>query len=299
MVEISLICATYNRFHLLIEVLDCLRNQNFQDWECIVIDDESTDNTYEKLISADLDSRFKVVNRNTQYKKGLSGCRNYGLKLARGNYIMFIDDDDLVPNNYLEIAYKSIVKKDLDFIHFQKKSFRDSKDLPNLNSTQAEVIYGESINMNSLSRHLWGNLSLASCTMIIKRSCFSKNQFHEKIGYAEEWNLYGKFIVNGFQGNCIENILYYNRKHEESNTGRFFSGNSEMISSYEYAHYDLLKYIIKHKRNINQIQYLKSLIYFVIKSEKNNFKETINFIKRKEFIYYLIVQCYLMFQRNE
>ena len=89
--------ATYNRAHFIVETLQSIQNQTFQDWECIIIDDGGTDNTTEVIqpIVAN-DKRFQFVKRESNYQKGLPGCRNYGIDLARGDYIIFFDDDDIV-----------------------------------------------------------------------------------------------------------------------------------------------------------------------------------------------------------
>ena len=69
--KVSIIMATYNRAHFIVETLLSIQNQVFKDWECIIIDDGSTDNTYEIVKPIlDIDTRFKFFNRENSYKKG-------------------------------------------------------------------------------------------------------------------------------------------------------------------------------------------------------------------------------------
>ena len=88
--KITILLATFNRAHLIVETLQSIQNQTYQNWECLIIDDGGTDNT-SVVISPILeqDSRFKFLKRTGSYKKGLPGCRNYGLDLSKGQYVIF------------------------------------------------------------------------------------------------------------------------------------------------------------------------------------------------------------------
>jgi GalNAc5-diNAcBac-PP-undecaprenol beta-1,3-glucosyltransferase len=288
--KVSLICATYNRFDLLCIMLESLTKQSFDNWECVVVDDNSSDLTYSKLIESELDDRIKIYKRGLNFNKGLSGCRNYGLTKASGQYIMFVDDDDLLPTNHMEISVKAIEKTQVDFVHFQKLPFTEVNEVTENNNYNASVNYIRIIDEKCLIEHLWGNLGLASCTMIIKRSCFNYLQFHEDLRYAEEWNLYGKFLLEGFKGYEINNILYFNRKSPNSNTGKFHSGDSAMMDSYKVAHLDLLEYMIKNKSRMSFLFQLRCAKYFYVKAIKNGWIELIQLIQRKLKVDYFILK---------
>jgi glycosyltransferase involved in cell wall biosynthesis len=94
--KVSIIMATYNRAHFIVETLVSIQNQTFLDWECIIVDDGGTDNTKEVIKPIiEEDKRFLYVQRDDIYQKGLPGCRNNGLDIAKGDYIIFFDDDDI------------------------------------------------------------------------------------------------------------------------------------------------------------------------------------------------------------
>ena len=92
---VSIIIPTYNRAHLIGETLDSVLAQTYQNWECIIVDDGSSDNT-DEVVGAyvEKDSRFKFHDRPEDKLKGASSCRNYGLSKCSGKYVIFLDSDD-------------------------------------------------------------------------------------------------------------------------------------------------------------------------------------------------------------
>lgn len=103
--KISVIVPVYNAEHTIIETLDSIRNQAFTDFEVIIVNDGSTDNSQALLkdyISSD--QRFQLI---TQNNAGVSAARNTGLDNVRGEWVCFIDSDDLIGERYLEKLYEN------------------------------------------------------------------------------------------------------------------------------------------------------------------------------------------------
>lgn len=108
---ISIIIPTFNRSFLLYETLISVRNQTFSCWECIVIDDGSNDQTLQVVEEfMEKDSRFIYFKRPPTFPKGAASCRNFGFIKSRADYIQWLDDDDLLSENKLEMQYKACVK---------------------------------------------------------------------------------------------------------------------------------------------------------------------------------------------
>lgn len=109
---ISIIIPTYNRADLLLETLGSFRNQIYSNWECIVVDDGSTDNT-EQLVNeyTSKDARFQYHKRPVNRPKGANACRNYGFEVSKGEFVNWFDSDDLVAIDFLEIK-SNILKED-------------------------------------------------------------------------------------------------------------------------------------------------------------------------------------------
>lgn len=92
---VSIIIPTFNRAHLISETLDSVLAQTYQNWECIIVDDGSTDNTNEMVGAyTTKDSRFQFYYRPVGRPKGANACRNYGFETSKGGCIMFLDSDD-------------------------------------------------------------------------------------------------------------------------------------------------------------------------------------------------------------
>ena len=99
MPEISIITPSYNSSKYLNETIDSVLNQTFEDWEWLITDDCSTDNSVE-ILEKQTDSRIKVF--KTEKNGGAGHARNISLKNATGRFITFLDADDFWEPNFLE-----------------------------------------------------------------------------------------------------------------------------------------------------------------------------------------------------
>ena len=114
MPKVSIIIPIYNNEKYLRECLDSVLNQTFQDFEIISINDGSTDNSLKILEEyAKKDSRIKIV---TQENKGAGSARNEGLKLAKGEYLAFLDGDDFYNLDFLEKMLKKSIDTNSDIV---------------------------------------------------------------------------------------------------------------------------------------------------------------------------------------
>jgi glycosyltransferase involved in cell wall biosynthesis len=97
---VSIIVPCYNYGYFLPETLDSILAQSYTKWECIIVDDGSTDNTKDVATTYLItDQRFRYIYQNN---RGLSAARNTGIKLSKGSYIQFLDADDLLQEKKLE-----------------------------------------------------------------------------------------------------------------------------------------------------------------------------------------------------
>jgi glycosyltransferase involved in cell wall biosynthesis len=256
--------ATYNRAHFIVETLHAIQNQTFTAWECIIIDDGGTDKTKEVIapILAQ-DNRFQYLRRPDTYIKGLPGCRNYGLDLAKGDYIIFFDDDDIPHPQNLELCVQELSKGTFYFCRYIRNVFFNDFDY-NFDYSTAYSFF--TINEKDVEKMLLNELPFNSCAVMWKKACFEGNRFVESLMYAEEWELYSRIVSSGFNGISIEKCLFYGRKHENSNTGEFYNNDPIRRNSFAEA-------ILLAIKNLKEKQLLTGFIIHHFITISFNFKE--------------------------
>ncbi|MFG6687634.1 glycosyltransferase family 2 protein [Mariniflexile sp. HNIBRBA6329] len=231
---VSIIMATFNRSQYILESIQSIQNQTFKDWECLVVDDGSTDNTADVLAPiVAKDKRFKYVSRPSNYQKGLPGSRNFGLDIANGDFVIFFDDDDIVHPQNLELCVKELSKDpNMSFCRYVSKVFKGQFDYHFEYSKDYSFFY---LDVKDLERILKNELQINSCSAMWRKECFQNNRFQEYLMYAEEWELYTRLISIGYKGISIEKCLFYGRKHPDSNTGEFYNHDPIRRASYADA----------------------------------------------------------------
>lgn len=102
----SIIIPLYNKSSYIKETIESVLNQSYSEYEIIIVDDSSTDNSLE-IVRSIVDDRIRVYSKKNE---GVSAARNYGIKKVVGDYICFLDADDLWKNNHLQVLYDLISK---------------------------------------------------------------------------------------------------------------------------------------------------------------------------------------------
>lgn len=130
---ISIIIPTQNRRQLLVQTLASVQNQTFGNWEALVVDDGSNDGTYEQVLElSHQDPRINYIQR-TRPNAGPSACRNQGIAASGGEYIIFLDSDDLLAPQALENRFRKMEQhRELDFGVFGCMLFRHQPGDTNL-----------------------------------------------------------------------------------------------------------------------------------------------------------------------
>jgi len=273
--------ATYNRAHFIEETLLSIKNQTYQNWECLIIDDGGTDNTL-NVIKPFLkqDQRFRFFKRLDIYEKGLPGCRNYGLDIANGNFIIFFDDDDIAHPLNLELCVKELEDSTIYFCRYQRNVFNGK--------FKASFDYSKEykkfcIDIKKLPEMLTNELPFNSCVVMWRKECFKIHRFKETLMYAEEWELYSRILSDGYKGISIDKCLFYGRKHSNSNTGEFYSGSPIRIASKKEAIWlvvqnlvnkqllssSLLKYLAGYAISFRDLKLLNDILTISKTTSKN------------------------------
>lgn len=248
MIEVSVIMPAYNAMKYLSESIESVIQQTFKNWELIIIDDGSTDETRE------IAGRYVKKDERVKYlyqQNGKQGkARNYGLKHAKGKYIAFLDSDDLWLPMKLECQLREMAEHNVDLVFSDAHVF---KVLP-LDPHQK---------MNTITGYLSGNEAITKMleinrvpilTVLVKRDAVDKvNKFSEKmeIQNNEDYHLWLKLLIEGFIFYASPQVYSAYRDHEESVT----SGNKLSIRESIETLHDIAEKYPKYKRIVKP--YLK------------------------------------------
>ncbi len=310
---ISIIMATYNRANLINETLISIQNQTFENWECIIIDDGSTDNTYETIKPIlDLDNRFKYILRENVYYKGLSGCRNFGLDLIKkstSKFVCFFDDDDIMHPKKLELQVLPMLNDEkVSMTTCQYKHLYKTEDLDFELTSYDCPISSKNLFNDFFNGKIWIN----SLGPLWRKEVLSNYRFDNFLPYTEERDLYLKiFLKENINYIPINYVLFYYRKHELSNTANRYSQSVFKASVYKS---DLNLYeFVKTNNLMNDFLYNEFLKKFILTyNEPLLVKELINDWKIKnnnrKFILllfsvilkfkYFFNKCFLIINKN-
>ena len=121
---VSIIIPTYNRAHLIGETLESILAQTYTQWECIIVDDGSTDDTVKVVASyVAKDNRFRLFKRPHTRLKEANACRNIGIENATGDYVFFFDSDDLLTPDHIEVKVRALQNNSVDYVITRTKFF--------------------------------------------------------------------------------------------------------------------------------------------------------------------------------
>lgn len=220
--QFSLIVSTYNYGHFLPELIESILRSSEKDFELIIVNDGSTDNTQEIIEKyAQKDNRIRFIN---QENKGLSIARNNAMKIAKGDYFWFVDADDEIDKEALLTLKKVIYKLRPDIISFYVQSMDIHKNLlekdfysrlpEEVLKFQESVFTAEDISSNTI---VWYPVS--SAKQIYRREFVQKNNiiFPPKTFFEDDVFFFHSLFSKAKVAPIIE-TLYYIRKHPKSIT---------------------------------------------------------------------------------
>ena len=260
---VSILIPNYNKADYLRVTLNTILTQTYSNWECVIVDDHSTDNSWKILEEfAKIDSRFKIYKRPNHLPKGGNACRNFAYTNSVGDFVVFFDSDDLLYPNAITKRVNTISNSDYDFC-VSNGVLWNGKDTTGLlisNWTQGNVI-NAFINFEPI----W-----LTQGVIIRRNFIEKNttSWDERVLFYQDvlYNLKLVMLSKNFSiTQEVDWIWYVSSKNGlgiKTKSVNSYYDNYNFISSF----YDCIKNI--EKSDLQLKHFCFNRIHFLIKANK-------------------------------
>ncbi|SDW72098.1 glycosyltransferase family 2 protein [Flavobacterium degerlachei] len=213
---VSIIIPTYNRAHLIGETLDSIIGQTYSNWECIVVDDGSSDNTNEILnFYCNKDKRISYIQRPDNRVKGANTCRNYGFELSKGKYVNWFDSDDIMLPEHILVLVTTLEKRNVDFVVGDSVDFKEGIE-------EKIQSYTFDRSKNEMTPFLFATHQIGWITddFLGKREMLLRVLFNETLSANQEYNYFIRLLHYKFKGVFVNQILSWRRLHSQSITTR-------------------------------------------------------------------------------
>ena len=258
---VSIIIPTFNRAHLIGETLDSVLEQTYLNWECIIVDDGSTDAT-EKLVGKYIkkDKRFRYYSRPINSIKGANACRNYGFEFSKGEFIKWFDSDD--------VMYSELLEK-------QVGTFEEAIDcsvckVAYYDFEKNETLKENSINSNQLIEdYLVGRITFYVSGPLWRKRFLNnrKELFDENLFNLDDWDFNLRMLYKNPNIAFINKPLIKYRVHENSLSKEIGKLNFDEIQSEIRAREKHIA-ILKNNQLVNPtilIMYIKARYQYFLR----------------------------------
>jgi glycosyltransferase involved in cell wall biosynthesis len=234
---VSIIIPVFNRELLLPETLNSVLGQTYKLWECIIIDDGSTDSSLivaQEYASNDI--RFRVYSRPWYKKKGANSSRNYGFELSKGEFIQWFDSDDLMMTEMIENKVNAFQSYNSDIVVCGASSF---SSVQNLNIDKLEISIEPKTN-NPAFEYFAGNFWFGTPQAMLKRIIIFNLPyiFNKRLKRNQETELYVRCLLDDLKFHYLNQREILIRVHSSS-----ISGNYSVMSDSKKIELDLDAYI--------------------------------------------------------
>lgn len=248
---VSIIIPCYNQGEFLAEALDSVLEQTYENWECVIVDDASTDGSLAVAKRyAERDARFIYIEH--QCNHGLSITRNTGIKASRGKYILPLDADDKIADRYLEKAVEYFSRfPDTKVVYSKARLF---------GAVNKEWILPD----YSFDTLIWTNCLFCS-------SFFSRKDYDKTTGYNpnmkygfEDWDFWLSLLEPDSKVHRIDEVLFYYRKKNYSMSNDTYNHIKEAYTQIHDNHPELYAPFYRHIIEIKREEVIQREFYLNI-----------------------------------
>ena len=273
MIKYSIITPLYNSFDLMTEYFKSLANQTFKDFEVIIVDDCSTNNSWEKLNEFASSSALNITCLRTEMNSGPGNARNMGIEAAKGEWITFVDNDDWVVPNFLERVDEIIKREKVNCIIYDYYAYRDVK-----------VSINKSMYINEPGRKSVSDCMIAARNHTVGKfyklsEC--KNVRFPKIRRCEDVAYVSQAIAACGNAYYLNEPLYFYRQRPTSLSNNKKMDHSDMVNAFAILEDKFLVDYPQEMKNKSVTDILYGALLMMCKSGKNR-SFIVNYIKDYE-----------------
>lgn len=223
---ITVIVPVYNGERFLAQTLDSIRAQTYPDWECFVVDDGSTDATADIVRTFEVrDKRFRLVSAD---HGGVSRARNRGLDLACGEFVHFMDGDDLLAPDAYRLLVNALVAHPragvahgrCDLIDGEGSTIGQASELVETDDYLLLLLVQNPFSINS---------------MMLRGECIGSLRFDTQLVIGEDWDMWIQLLLSGVLFHSVDAVVGHCRRHSDNATGsmqRFLQDTTTVIDRY-------------------------------------------------------------------
>lgn len=290
MPKISIIVPIYNVEEYLSTCINSILNQTFKDFELILVNDGSTDNSLEICkYYKDIDDRICIIDKKNG---GLSSARNAGLDIAKGEYIGFVDSDDYIHPQMYEILYRYIRKEkaDISLCDFKKVNGYDNYKLQKYTENNLNIKIKSYSNIQASEELFRENAItfIVAWNKLYRRELFDNNRYKLGKRYEDEFIIH-KLLYESKKVVYSPIELYFYLKRDNSIMSKSFSlKNLDALDAY----IDRINFFRKHKEVIleNKALFMYSqeflIYYYLVKNNIYNHNKVLKDMKYQYFVFF-------------
>ena len=284
-VLVSVIVPCYNQASYLEDTLESVLNQTYPNWECIIVNDGSTDNTEAVALAwCEKDARFSYLFKENG---GLSSARNAGLLVSKGEYIQFLDSDDLILPNKFELQILDLQESQISVSDYF--SFQDGNKDFFVENRYLSPFFSESNFKNEIISDWEYRKSFPPHSVLFKKELVVKNKiwFDEELPNHEDW----VFWV----------MLFYFSDSVKKNENKLALYRIRVISmsaDYKSMRVGFLKAALKLDMFFDSQRNLEYKELIKIKYKEISYRNRIPILKRLKSNIYLLKSYYIQYVRK-
>ena len=265
MPKVSVIVPVYGAEAYLDQCVGSVLNQRFEDWELILVDDGSPDNSPGICDSwAKKDDRVRVIHKENG---GVSSARNAGLDAAYGQFITFLDSDDFLDGNFLGNAVEEAEKFGLD-IYAAGIVFFSTEEKQRIETVKQTICSNcNQIDEGDICHLLEKNYISSCCGKLLRAAYIEEYRFKCGCAFGEDLQFVFSLIKKSGKIKAVPEAYYYYRNNPDSATKHFSEKKiKDVIATYEYLNdfateknFDILKEVVK-RRWVADYTYIQNVI---------------------------------------